>query len=156
MIGISETGQSRIPMAKQKTSIALTPRELERFREAADTRGLSLSEFMSQSATNALDTADAVVALRDLAADVRADLSRLMDRLLESDALQAQERMRFLDEQRNVLGSFLGDLKESQREAVKQAFNLGMKKGLEQQSMPRVPSDAELGIHRPPTPRGSS
>lgn len=138
------------------TSVWLNEQEHARFQAVADARGISISALFKQSTEQALAQTDGERVLRALGADLRADLSRLMDRLLESDALQAQERMRFLDEQRNVLGSFLGDLKESQREAVKQAFNLGMKKGLEQQSMPRVPSDAELGIHRPPTPRGSS
>ncbi|GAB3513031.1 hypothetical protein [Pseudoxanthomonas daejeonensis] len=135
-------------MAKRKTSIALTPREVERFREAADVRGLSLSEFMSQSTANALDTADATVVLKSFAADLRADITRLMERLLESDVLQAQERSRFLDEQRNVLGNFLEGLKASQREAVKDAFQFGQK----HPTTPK-PSDQELGIHRPPTPR---
>lgn len=136
-------------MAKRKTSIALTSREVERFREAADSRGLSLSEFMSQSAANALDTADATVALKDFASNLRADITRLMDRLLESDALQAQERSQFLEEQRNVLGNFLVDLKASQRDAVQQAFNFGVKKANERAISP----DPQL--HYPPTPRGS-
>ena len=139
-------------MAKRKTSIALTPREVERFREAADVRGLSLSEFMSQSAANALDTADATVALKDFASNLRADISGLMDRLLESDALQAQERSQFLEEQRNVLGNFLVDLKASQRDAVQQAFNFGVKKANERAISPTT-SDPQL--HDPPTPRGS-
>ena len=139
-------------MAKRKTSIALTSREVERFREAADKRGLSLSEFMSQSAANALDTADATVALKDFASNLRADITRLMDRLLESDALQAQERSQFLEEQRNVLGNFLVDLKASQRDAVQQAFNFGVKKANERAITPTTP-DPQL--HYPPTPRGS-
>lgn len=139
-------------MAKRKTSIALTSREVERFREAADSRGLSLSEFMSQSAANALDTADATVALKDFASNLRADITRLMDRLLESDALQAQERSQFLEEQRNVLGNFLVDLKASQREAVQQAFNYGVKKANERAITPTTP---DPHLHYPPTPRGS-
>ena len=139
-------------MAKRKTSIALTSREVERFREAADSRGLSLSEFMSQSAANALDTADATVALKDFASNLRADITRLMDRLLESEALQAQERSQFLEEQRNVLGNFLVDLKASQRDAVQQAFNFGVKKANERTITPTTPDPP---LHYPPTPRGS-
>lgn len=139
-------------MAKRKTSIALTSREVERFREAADSRGLSLSEFMSQSAANALDTADATVALKDFASNLRADITRLMDRLLESDALQAQERSQFLEEQRNVLGNFLVELKASQRDAVQQAFNFGVKKANERAITSTTPDPP---LHYSPTPRGS-
>lgn len=138
-------------MTKRKTSIALTAREIERFQQAADARGLSFSKFMAQSAVNALETNDATVSLKEFAADLRADTSRVLDRILESDALHAQERARFLDEQRQVLGNFLADLKASQREAIKEAFVFGQKNPAAQQ--PRVPTDHDLGIHRPPTTR---
>jgi len=138
-------------MTKRKTSIALSPREIERFQQAADDRGLSFSKFMAQSATNILDSSDATKDMRAFAADLRADLSKVLERLLESDALQAQERTRFLDEQRQVLSNFLADLKESQREAIKEAFMFGQKNPAAPQ--PRVPTDHDLGIHRPPTTR---
>lgn len=138
-------------MTKRKTSIALTAREIERFQQAADARGLSFSKFMAQSAVNALETNDVTVSLKEFAADLRADTSRVLDRILESDALHAQERARFLDELRQVFGNFLADLKESQREAVKEAFLFGQKNPTA--ILPRMPTDHELGIHRPPTPR---
>jgi len=138
-------------MTKRKTSIALTAREIERFQQAADARGMSFSKFMAQSAANAMETGDAMVSLKAFAADLRADTSRVLDRILESDALHAQERARFLDELRQVFGNFLADLKESQREAVKEAFLFGQKNPTVIQ--PRMPTDHELGIHRPPTPR---
>lgn len=134
-------------MTTRKTSIALTQREIERFQQAADARGLSFSKFMSQCAASVLDTADAVVSLKEFAADHRADLSRVLDRLLEADALQAQERARFLDEQRLVLGNFLSDLKASQREAVKEAFLYG-------QTKPRTAASADNGHHTPPQMKG--
>lgn len=136
-------------MAKRKTSIALTPREIERFKEAADARKLSLSEFMSKSAANVLDATDGTQALKEFAADLRADLSKVMARLTETDALQAQERARFLDEQRNVLGNFLQDLKEAQRQAVKEAFLFG-------QTKPTKPTPQDLGLRPSPPLKGNS
>lgn len=130
-------------MTTRKTSIALTQREIERFQQAADARGLSFSKFMSQAAASVLDTADARAALKEFAADHRADLSRLLERLLEADALQAQERARFLEEQRLVHGNFLADLKASQREAVKEAFLYG-------QTKPRTAAPADHGHHSVP------
>ena len=135
-------------MTTRKTSIALTQREIERFQQAADARGLSFSKFMSQSAASVLDTADARAALKEFAADHRADLSRVLERLLEADALQAQERARFLEEQRLVHGNFLADLNASQREAVKEAFLYG-------QTKPRTAAPADHGHHSVPQLKGN-
>ena len=129
-------------------SVWLNTKEHERYQAMADARGISLSTLFKQSMEKATSTTDTAQSLKAFAADQRADVSRVLDRLLESDALHAQERSRFLDEQRSVLGNFLDGLKASQREAVKDAFQFGQK----HPTTPK-PSDQELGIHRPPTPR---
>lgn len=133
-------------------SVWLNELELERFQTIADARGISLSTLFKQSTEQAVSQSDSEKDLRAVGADIRSDLSRLMDRLLESDALQAQERSQFLDEQRNVLGNFLIDLKASQRDAVQQAFNFGVKKANERAITPTTP---DPHLHYPPTPRGS-
>lgn len=132
-------------------SVWLNTKEQERYQAMADARGITLSALFKESMEKAASTVDATVSLKALAADQRADTSRVLDRILESDALHAQERARFLDELRQVFGNFLADLKESQREAVKEAFLFGQKNPTGTQ--PRKPTDHELGIHRPPTPR---
>ncbi|MCV2216142.1 hypothetical protein [Thauera sp. Sel9] len=137
-------------MSKKGTtaSIWMNEQELARYQALADARGVSISQLFKQSTDQALASTDATQDMRAFAADLRADLSRVLERLLEADALQAQERARFLDEQRHVLGNFLSDLKASQREAVKEAFLYG-------QTKPRTAAPADHGHHSVPQLKGN-
>ena len=140
-------------MAKSKTSIALTSRHLERFKAAASVRGVSLSEFLAQAAEQTLDTADATGTMKQFSTDLRADLSKVMTRLIESDALQAQERNRFLEEQKQVFSHFLDELLSRQVDAVKQAVRVGQGKPIG--TSPVLPTFQDLGLHPSPPLKGS-
>ena len=59
-------------MAAKKTSIALDPQDLLRYRKAADLRGLSVSAFLKDSADATLATPDPKADLRAFAADSNA------------------------------------------------------------------------------------
>ena len=123
------TGSSIPFMAAKKTSIALEPQDLIRFRKAADDRGLSVSAFLKRSADAALAIPDPKAELRAFSADLRADLRTEFAKVYEAIALNDERHRASADELRRLHLAFLYDLNEQQKEAVKVALGIGRQHG---------------------------
>lgn len=119
-------------MAARKTSISLQHDDLNRFRKAADARGLSLSVFLKDCADAVLTPPDPRVELRAFAADLRADLREALAKVSEAGALNAERNRDANDEFRRQHDAFLHDLNSQQVEAVKKAIEYGRQFGIKQ------------------------
>lgn len=116
-------------MAAKKTSIALDPQDLIRYRKAADDRGLSVSAFFKRCADAALATPDPRAELRAFVADLRADLRAEFVKVSEVVALNDERNRASSEELQRLHLAFLHDLNEQQRESVKVALGIGRQHG---------------------------
>ena len=116
-------------MAAKKTSVALHPEDITRYRDAADARAISLSIFLKRCADAALATPDHRAELRAFAADLRADLRGEFAKVYEAIALNDERHRASADQLRRLHLAFLYDLNEQQKEAVKVALGIGRQHG---------------------------
>lgn len=112
-------------MASVKTSITLQPRDLDKFRSAADERGISLSVFLARCATVVLTPPDLGQDFKRLSSDLRADLTHTINRIAETNALGAESQDQALAELRDLLTGFLHELKDQQVAVVLGAYESG-------------------------------
>lgn len=128
-------------MAAKKTSISLDPKDLLRYRKAADLRGLSVSAFLKDSADATLATPDPKADLRAFAADLRADLRAEFAKVYEAIALNDERHRASADELRRLHLAFLHDLNEQQKEAVKVALGIGRQHGQAEALAKKTPAN---------------
>lgn len=139
-------------MAAKKTSISLKPRDLERFRTAADNRGLSLSAFLARCADEALTPPDLTQDFAALAADLRADVNKSIARLAQTGALLAERDQNTSTDLREMLTGFLHSLHSQQVQTVKDAVEVGKRHGTQAAAKQRRdPTAADLGLRTPPS-----
>ena len=141
-------------MALKAISVWMTEPEKERFKRLADERGVSVSAFLKQLADNALTPPDPTRDFRRLSADLRSDVSQVVNKIAEQDALASQGREQAIDDIRDMLNGFLRALADQQVAAVLGAVKAGQKAGqgktLDPPPKHRDPTPAELGL--PPSP----
>src|SRR5690606_14226758 len=108
-------------MPAKKTSISLKPRDLERYRAAADERGLSLSAFLARRADTVLTPPDHAEDFKRLAAALRADVNKSIARLAEAGSQVLKRDQEAGVQLREMLTGFLPALHAQQVQAVKAA-----------------------------------
>ena len=147
-------------MAGKSLSIWVDPKERDRFQAAADARGLSVSTFMKQCAELALKPLDQTNDFRRLAADLRSDLSKVLSRIVETEALGAEARSRHMEEQSQALTGFLKNLTDQQLAALKFAVGVGQgKSAVPTSQSPRPATDLTpqaIGLSTPPPLKGNT
>lgn len=107
--------------AKKKTSVALHPRDIERFTAAADDMGVSLSVFLKRCADKALTPPDTAQDFKLLAADLRSDLRKELSRVSEQNATLTNANAEHL---RELFTGFLMTLHDDQKEILMKASGL--------------------------------
>lgn len=139
-------------MSSKTISVWLNPNERVLFQRAADERGVSLSTYFKQCAAQALVPADPTRDFRRLSADLRADVSQVVNKIAEQDALASQGREQAIEDMRDMLNGFLRALADQQVAAVLGALKAGQGKPASSTPPPkhRDPTPAELGL--PPSP----
>lgn len=137
-------------MSSKTISVWLNPDDRARFQRAADERGVSLSTYLKQCAAQALSPTDPTRDFRRLSADLRADVSQVVNKIAEQDALASQGREQAIDDIRDMLNGFLRALADQQVNAVLGALKAGQGKPSAAPPKHRDPTPAELGL--PPSP----
>lgn len=139
-------------MSSKTISVWLNPNERVLFQRAADERGVSLSTYFKQCAAQALVPPDPTRDFRRLSADLRADVSQVVNKIAEQDALASQGREQAIEDMRDMLNGFLRALADQQVAAVLGALKAGQGKPASSTPPPkhRDPTPAELGL--PPSP----
>lgn len=105
-------------MAGKVISVWLNSKELARFDTAAQKRGMSISTFLKVCADEVITGPDASTQLKELAADLRADIAKSIGRFAEAAALASEQ-----DRANNQ--AFLNELFEQQVDVVKKAVAVG-------------------------------
>ena len=105
-------------MAGKVISVWLNSKELARFDAAAQRRGMSISTFLKACADEVITGPDASAQLKELAADLRADIAKSIGRFAESAALASEN-------DRANHQAFLNELFEQQVDVVKKAVAVG-------------------------------
>lgn len=147
---LQSTSPSRSVVALKAISVWMTETEKARFKRLADERGVSASALLKQLADNALTPADPTRDFRRLSADLRSDVSQVVNKIAEQDALASQGREQAIDDIRDMLNGFLRALADQQVAAVLGAVKAGQ--GSKPAQPPkRDPTPAELGL-LPPSP----
>lgn len=105
-------------MAGKVISVWLNSKELARFDAAAARRGMSISTFLKACADEVITGPDASAQLKELAADLRADIAKSIGRFAEAAALASEN-------DRANHQAFLNELFEQQVDVVKKAVAVG-------------------------------
>lgn len=105
-------------MAGKVISVWLNRKELARYEAAAQKRGMSISTFLKVCADEVITGPDASAQLKELAADLRADIAKSIGRFAEAAALASEQ-------DRANHQAFLNELFEQQVDVVKKAVAVG-------------------------------